>query len=56
MASVDNSLLGSRQRPMGFLDDDDDNVVRDATIEEVSQAVFSASPLGDYIGRPTKAV
>jgi hypothetical protein len=35
----------------------DDDVVRDATIEQVSQAVFSASPLGalgDYISRPTK--
>jgi hypothetical protein len=35
----------------------DDDVVRDATIEQMSQAVFSASPLGalgDYINRPTK--
>jgi hypothetical protein len=35
----------------------DDDVVRDATIEEMSQAVFSASPLGalgGYIFRPTK--
>jgi hypothetical protein len=35
----------------------DDDVVRDATIEQMSQAVFSASPLGalgDYISRPTK--
>jgi hypothetical protein len=32
-------------------------VVRDATIEQVSQAVFTASPLGalgDYISEPTK--
>jgi hypothetical protein len=29
-------------------------VVRDATIEDMSQAVFSASPLGGYIIRPTK--
>jgi hypothetical protein len=37
----------------------DDDVVRDATIEEMSQAEFSASPLGalgSYISRPTKAV
>jgi hypothetical protein len=35
----------------------DDDVVRDATIEQVSQAVFTASPLGalgDYISEPTK--
>jgi hypothetical protein len=35
----------------------DDDVVRDGTIEQMSQAVFSASPLGalgDYISRPTK--
>jgi hypothetical protein len=35
---------------MSFLDDDD--VVRDAAIEQMSQAVFSANPLGalgDYI-------
>jgi hypothetical protein len=41
--------------PMGCLDGDD--VVLDATIEDMSQAVFSASPLralGDYIIRPTK--
>jgi hypothetical protein len=39
--------------PMGCLDGD--NVVRDATIEEMSQVVFSASPLGGYyIIRPTK--
>jgi hypothetical protein len=34
-----------------------DDVVRDATIEEMSQAVFSASPLGalgGYIIRPTQ--
>jgi hypothetical protein len=34
-----------------------DDVVRDATIEEKLQAVFSASPLGalgGYIIRPTK--
>jgi hypothetical protein len=34
-----------------------DDVVRDATIEEMSQAVFSASPLGalgGYTIRPTK--
>jgi hypothetical protein len=40
--------------PMRCLDDD---VVRDATIEQMSQAVFSANPLGalgDYISRPTK--
>jgi hypothetical protein len=40
---------------MGCLGDDD--VVRDATIEEMSQAVFSANPLGTlggYIIRPTK--
>jgi hypothetical protein len=32
-------------------------VVRDATIEQMSQAVFTASPLGalgDYISEPTK--
>jgi hypothetical protein len=43
--------------PMGCLGDDD--VVRDATIQEMSQAVFSASPLGvlrGYISRPIKAV
>jgi hypothetical protein len=42
---------------MGYLGDDD--VLRDATIEEVSQAVFSASPLGalgGYISRPIEAV
>jgi hypothetical protein len=35
----------------------DDDVVRDATIEQMSQAVFSAGPLGelgDYISEPTK--
>jgi hypothetical protein len=40
---------------MGCVGDDD--VVRDATIEELSQAVFSASPLGalgGYIIRRTK--
>jgi hypothetical protein len=40
---------------MGCLGDDD--MVRDATIEEMSQAVFSVSPLGGhggYIIRPTK--
>jgi hypothetical protein len=40
---------------MGCLGGDD--VVRDATIEEMSKAVVSASPLGalgDYIIRPTK--
>jgi hypothetical protein len=31
-------------------------MVRDANIEEMSQVVFSASPLGGYITRPTKAV
>jgi hypothetical protein len=34
----------------------DDDVVRDATIEQMSQAVFSASPLGalgDYISGQT---
>jgi hypothetical protein len=31
-----------------------DDMVRDATIEEMLQAVFSASPLGGYIIRPTK--
>jgi hypothetical protein len=33
------------------------DVVRDATVEQMSQAVFSVSPLGslgDYISRPTK--
>jgi hypothetical protein len=37
----------------------DDDVLYDATIEEMSQVVFSASPLGalgGYISRPTKAV
>jgi hypothetical protein len=46
-ASVYNLLLG------------DDDVVRDATIEEMSQVVSSANPLGalgSYISRPTKAV
>jgi hypothetical protein len=46
-ASVYNSFLG------------DDYVVGDATIEEMSQAVFSASPLGALggcISLPTKAV
>jgi hypothetical protein len=33
---------------MGCLDGDD--VVRDETIEEVSQAVFSASPLRALVG------
>jgi hypothetical protein len=36
-----------------------DDVVREATIEEMSQAVFSASPLealGGYISRPAEAV
>jgi hypothetical protein len=40
---------------MGCLDGDD--VVRDATIEEMSEVVFSASPLGalgGYIIRPAK--
>jgi hypothetical protein len=35
----------------------DDDVVRDATIEQTSQAVFSAGrlgALGDYISEPTK--
>jgi hypothetical protein len=34
-----------------------DDVLRDATIEEMSQAVFSASPLGSlggYVIRPTQ--
>jgi hypothetical protein len=47
LRSVYNSLLG------------DYDVVRDATTEEISQAVFSASPLGalgGYISRPTKAI
>jgi hypothetical protein len=44
-ARVDNSLLGNKQRPMGCLGDND--VVRDA-IEEMSQAVFSASSLKGY--------
>jgi hypothetical protein len=39
---------------MGCLGGDD--VVCDATIEEMSQAVFSASPLGGYISRSTKSV
>jgi hypothetical protein len=39
---------------MGCLDVHD--VVRDATIEEMSQAVFSASLLGGYTSRPTKSV
>jgi hypothetical protein len=37
----------------------DDNMVRDVTIEEMSQAVFSASPLGvlgGYINRLAEAV
>jgi hypothetical protein len=34
----------------------DDDVVRDATIEEMLQEVFSASPLGGYISRLNKAV
>jgi hypothetical protein len=41
--------------PIGCLDGDD--VLRDATIEETSQAVFPASPLGALGGyniRPTK--
>jgi hypothetical protein len=45
----------ARSGPMGCLRGDD--VVRDATIEEMSQAVFSASPLGalgGYIIRPDK--
>jgi hypothetical protein len=37
---------------MGCLGGDD--VVRDATIEKMSQAVFSAGPLGGYIIRLTK--
>jgi hypothetical protein len=46
-ASVYNSLLG------------DDDVVRNAKIEQMSQAVFSTSPLGalgGYIIRPTKLI
>jgi hypothetical protein len=42
---------------MGCLDGDD--VVCDAKIEEMSQAVISASPLGalgGYISQPTKSV
>jgi hypothetical protein len=42
---------------MGRLDGDD--VVRDATIKQMSRAVFSASPLralGGYIIHPTKSV
>jgi hypothetical protein len=58
--NVCSSLLGSRQQaagsgPMPCLDGDD--VVCDATIEEKSQAMFSASPLGmlgGYIIRPTR--
>jgi hypothetical protein len=41
---------------MGCLGKD---VIRDTTIEEMSQAVFSASPrgaFGGYISRPTKGV
>jgi hypothetical protein len=38
--------------PVGCLDGDD--VVRDATVEEMSQAVFSASPIGGYIIRLIK--
>jgi hypothetical protein len=30
------------------------DMVRDTTVEEMSQAVFSASPLGGYISRLTK--
>jgi hypothetical protein len=37
---------------MGCLGDDD--VVRDATVEEISQEVFLASLLGGYMIRPTK--
>jgi hypothetical protein len=36
---------------------DEYDVVRDATIKQMSQAVFTASPLGalgDYISEPTK--
>jgi hypothetical protein len=38
---------------------DEYDVVRDATIEQMSQAVFSAGPLGalgDYISEPIKSV
>jgi hypothetical protein len=55
MASVYNSLLGNRQRDNGLPSDDD--MVRDTTIEEMSQAVFSASPLRavrGYIILPTR--
>jgi hypothetical protein len=45
-------LWAAGSGPMGCLDGDD--VVRDVTIEEMSQEVSSASPLGGYIIRPTK--
>jgi hypothetical protein len=54
-ASVYNTLLSSRQQTSempGWL-----WRVRDATIEQTSQAVFSEGPLGalgDYISEPTK--
>jgi hypothetical protein len=35
---------------------DGDDMVRDATIQQMSQAVFSVSPLGGYTIRPTKSV
>jgi hypothetical protein len=43
VASVDSLLLG------------DEDVLRDTTILEVSQAAFSASPLEDYISQPFNA-
>jgi hypothetical protein len=34
---------------------DNNDVLRDATMREVLQAVFLASPLGGYISRPSNA-
>jgi hypothetical protein len=42
-ASVDSLLQG------------DDDVLRDAAIQEMSQAVFSGNPLGGYISGPFNA-
>jgi hypothetical protein len=47
--SVYNFFVG--QQASGRMSCLGEDVVRDATIGEMSQAVFSASPLGDYISR-----
>jgi hypothetical protein len=55
VTTLPKALRDSGRRTVGCLGDDD--VARDVTIEEMSQAVFSASPLGalgGYITRPSK--